>query len=160
MATHPLRTLSKQCVLVLALLSIPSATLAQESPFAAAMKTSLIQPVPAAPFVQRAEPAERPHRFLDHKNIMLFTAVGALNAADFCVTRNNLAHGGKELNPITRPFAGSTAGLAFNFAGETAGYIGVSYLWHKTGHHKLERVTSFVSIGGSAGAVAYGLSHQ
>jgi hypothetical protein len=57
-------------------------------------------------------------------------------------------------------FAGSTAGLAINFAGETAGSIGLSYLFHKTGHHKLERLTSFVNIGASGGAVGYGLSHR
>jgi hypothetical protein len=135
--------------------------IAQESPFAAALKTTLIQPIPSSSsFVQRTEPTDRQHRYWDRENCMLFAAVGAMNAADFYVTRNNLSHGGKELNPITRPFAGSTAGLAFNFAGETASYIGASYLFHRTGHHRLERITSFMSIGGSAGAVAYDLAHR
>ena len=80
------------------------------------------------------------HKFWDRKNQFLFVAVGALNAADFAVTRSNLQSGGKELNPLTRPFSGSTAGLAVNFAGETAGVIGLSYFFHKTGHHKLERI--------------------
>ena len=57
-------------------------------------------------------------------------------------------------------FSGSTAGLAANFALETASTIGISYLFHKTGHHKLERITSFVNIGNSAGAVAYRLAHR
>jgi len=43
---------------------------------------------------------------------------------------------------------------------ETASTIGISYMFHKTGHHKLERITSFVNIGTSAGAVAYGLTHR
>jgi hypothetical protein len=38
--------------------------------------------------------------------------------------------------------------------------MGVSYLFHKTGHHTLERLTSIVNIGESAGAVAYGQSHR
>ena len=81
-------------------------------------------------------------------------------AADFCVTRSNLANGGRELNPITRIFSGSTAGLATNFALETGSVVGVSYLFHKSGHHKLERLTAFVNIGGSASAVVYGLTHR
>lgn len=80
--------------------------------------------------------------------------------ADFFVTRSNLVNGGKELNPVTRIFAGSTPALACNFALEEAGVIGVSYMFHKTGHHKLERMTSLVNISASAGAVAYSASHH
>jgi len=101
-----------------------------------------------------------PHPFWDRENRALFTAVGALAVADFCSTRSNLASGGRELNPMTRVFSGSTPGLAANFALETASTIGISYMFHKTGHHKLERITSFVSIGASAGAVAYSLAHR
>jgi len=61
---------------------------------------------------------------------------------------------------VTRVFAGSTTGLAFNFVGETVGSIGVSYLFHKTGHHKLERMISLANIGSSAGAVTYDLMHR
>lgn len=103
---------------------------------------------------------EETHRFWDKRNFVLFSAAAAVNAADFVVTRSNLQSGGQELNPIVRVFGRSTAGLALNFAGETAGVISFSYFFHKTGHHKLERVVSFVNIGGSAGAVAYGLSHR
>jgi len=100
------------------------------------------------------------HPFWDRENRVLFTAVGAFAVADFCTTRANLASGGKELNPVTRVFSGSTPGLAANFALETASTIGISYMFHKTGHHKLERITSFINIGSSAGAVAYGLTHR
>jgi len=100
------------------------------------------------------------HRFWDRENRILFTAAGGLAVADFCVTRANLASGGKELNPVTRVFSGSTPGLAGNFALETGGLISVNYLLHKTGHHKLERITSYVNIGSSAGAVAWSLSHR
>jgi hypothetical protein len=100
------------------------------------------------------------HRFWDRENTILFTASGAMATADFFVTRQNLASGGRELNPITRVMAGSTPALAANFAIETGSFMGVSYLFHKTGHHQLERMTSCVNIGGSAGAVAYGLTHR
>jgi hypothetical protein len=64
------------------------------------------------------------------------------------------------LNPVVRVFGNSTPALAMNFVGETAGVMGVSYFFHRTGHHRLERIVSFVNIGGSAGAVGYGLTHR
>ncbi len=106
------------------------------------------------------QPTFETHKFLDRQNRILFVAVAAFNGADFAVTRSNLQNGGHELNPIVRPFAQSTAALAANFAMETAGVVSVSYLFHKTGHHKLERFTSYVNIGSSAGAVTYGLLHH
>lgn len=102
----------------------------------------------------------KPHRFWDRENAVLFSAVGTMAAADFYVTHANLASGGKELNPITRVFARSTPGLAANFALETGGVISLSYLFHKTGHHRLERVTSLLSISSSSAAVAYDLTHR
>ncbi|MGA8341267.1 MAG: hypothetical protein WB781_04955 [Candidatus Sulfotelmatobacter sp.] len=91
---------------------------------------------------------------------LLFVAAAALNGADFAVTRANLQSGGQELNPVVRIFGQSSAGLAVNFIGETTGVISISYFFHKTGHHKLERVVSIVNIGSSAGAVSYGLAHR
>lgn len=116
----------------------------------------------AAPMVSFIAPAHETvsHHFLDRENRTLFTLVAGAAAADFCVTRANLASGGKELNPITRVLSGSTPGLAANFALETGSIIGASYIFHKMGHHKLERITSVVNIGSSLGAVGYGLSHR
>jgi hypothetical protein len=95
------------------------------------------------------------HRFWDRENSFLFAANAAFSTADFIVTRNNLRNGGQELNPVTRVFAGSTAGLAVNFAGETAGVVALSYVFHKTGHHKLERAISVLNLGSSATAVTF-----
>jgi hypothetical protein len=47
-----------------------------------------------------------------------------------------------------------------NFAAETAGVVGISYFFHKTGHHKLERAVPMLNIGASAGAVAFDLAHR
>ena len=116
----------------------------------------------AAPAIQPGELPAAPesHKFWDRENKVLFAATTAAAAADFAVTYQNLQSGGKELNPVTRLFAGSTAGLALNFAGQTTGVMGLSYLFHKTGHHRLERLTPVVNFGASAFAVAYGLSHR
>lgn len=126
-------------------------------------------PLPDAP-VPSAEPptpviigplnTREEHKFWDNGKKALFAASIALNGADFAVTRSNLQNGGQELNPMVRLFGRSTAGLAANFAGESVGTIALSYLFHRTGHHKMERIVSFVNIGGSAGAVGYGLAHR
>jgi hypothetical protein len=126
-------------------------------------------PLPDAPspFVEATRPVVLTpsnfgveHRFLDNQNRVLFIAAAALNGADFAVTRANLQSGGQELNPLVRVFGRSTAGLAVNFAGETLGSIGLSYFFHRTGHHKLERAVSLVNIGSSAGAVSFGLANR
>ena len=113
-----------------------------------------------APAIGLTEIPKPVHRFWDRENRTLFAVAGGLAVADFCVTRANLASGGKELNPVTRVLSGSTPGLAANFALETGGLISINYLLHKTGHHRLERVTSYVNISASAGAVAWGLAHR
>lgn len=128
-------------------------------------------PLPDAPTPARgAEPAatafiapsisESKHKFWDAKNSALFATAFALDGADFAVTRANLQSGGRELNPMVRVFGRSTVGLAANFAGEGVGTVAMSYFFHRTGHHKLERMVSLVNIGGSATAVGYGLAHR
>jgi hypothetical protein len=121
-------------------------------------------PFTPAPMVKSSPltPSEAPeqHRFWDRENSVLFATSAAFTTADFIVTRDNLRNGGQELNPVTRWFSNSTMGLAVNFAGETAGVVGLSYLLHKTRHHKMERAVSMLNIGASAGAVTYDLSHR
>jgi|SRR5580692_4181592 hypothetical protein len=124
------------------------------------------QPIPVAPVpMVKFAPAPLPdapqeHRFWDRENTFLFTANAALAATDFAVTRDNLRNGGRELDPVTRLFSGSTAGLSVNFAGEAIGVVGLSYFFHKTGHHKLERTVSMLNLGSSAAAVSFGLAHR
>jgi hypothetical protein len=119
-------------------------------------------PAPAAAFTQSVTLPKKTaqHGFWDRENSALFAANAAFAAADFVVTRDNLRSGGQELNPVTRVFAGSTAGLAANFVGETAGVIGLSYFFHRTGHHKLERAVSMLNASSSAAAVSFGLANR
>jgi hypothetical protein len=119
-----------------------------------------VQPSPIARGAIVEIPRETTHRFWDRENAILFTAVAATATADFFATHANLANGGRELNPVTRMFTGSTPALAANFALETAGVIGISYMFHKTGHHRLERLTSIVDATSSAGAVSFDLTHR
>lgn len=126
---------------------------AARQPFAASMFA--IRPVETP-----SQLSEQTHRFWDRENSTLFAVSAGWSTADFFVTRSNLANGGRELNPVARFFTGSNAGLATNFALETGGVVAISYLFHKTGHHKLERATSLVNISASAGAVAFDLAHR
>jgi hypothetical protein len=121
--------------------------------------TPIVEPVPPITTAPSHLSAEQ-HRFWDKQNCILLATAAALNGADFAVTRSNLQSGGQELNPVVRMFGRSDAGLAANFVGETAGVIGLSYFFHKTGHHKLERAVSLVNIGSSAGAVSFGVLHR
>jgi hypothetical protein len=122
-------------------------------------------PVPAmapAAFVTATQTTKisPPHAFWDRENKVLFSAVAALATADFVATHANLASGGKELNPATRVLAGSTPGLATNFALETGAVMGISYMFHKAGHHRLERITALIDIGASAGAAGFSFAHR
>jgi hypothetical protein len=149
-----------KAAVLLVLLGLCGPALAQEVSFA------LLQPasIEPNPMVRSVEPVTLPeapsHRFWDRENSILFATNAAFSTADFIVTRNNLRNGGQELNPTTRLFSGSTAGLAVNFAGEAVGVVAVSYFFHKTGHHKLERAVSILNIGSSAAAVTFGVVHR
>lgn len=127
--------------LIFAMIGVLSAGALAQSPTLAAIKPPAIASGSASNAIRLPE-APITHKFWDSKNRLLFFTVAALSTADFAVTRNNLVDGGRELNPLVRPFAGSTAGLAASFSAQTAGVIGISYVFHRNGHHRLERITS------------------
>ena len=125
------------------------------------LSPSYFVPAYVQPSQTRFRPAPSPeHRFWDRQNAVLFGASAALTGADFGITHANLQNGGQELNPVVRVFGRSSAGLALNFGGETAGMLGLSYFFHRTGHHRMERMVPMVNIAASAGAVTYGLVHR
>lgn len=156
------RAACKSAWLILAVLAFSEVLLAQ-GPTAVSWKIDALEPAPVAPVqMSFTTPPQttRPHRFFDRTNRALFAGVVATSAADFYVTHLNLASGGRELNPVTRMFCGSTAGLALSFTGESASVIGMSYLFHRTGHHRLERMTTLVNIASSGAAVTYSATHH
>ena|ERR1022692_2325152 len=151
--------------ILLVVLGLCRPALSQEVSVALLQPDAILPAMESAPMVTAVQPATLPeapvqHRFWDRENSFLFVTSAAFSAADFVVTRDNLRNGGQELNPVTHAFSGSTAGLVVNFAGETAGVVGLSYFFHKTGHHKLERVISMLNIGSSAAAVTFDLAHR
>lgn len=162
MSMHWLRSiLNPQTAFLFAVLGLCRPGMAQQVSFAL-LPPRTIEPAPMMTPVQTTTLPEAPgdHRFWDRGNSFLFATSAAFSAADFVVTRDNLRAGGQELNPVVGVFGRSSAGLALNFAGETAGVVAVSYFFHKTGHHKMERAVSMVNIGASAAAVSFGMAHR
>lgn len=160
LTTHLGAMFRPRAAILLVLLSLGGPALAQE------VSLALLQPesIGPAPILTPVQPTTLPdtpsHRFWDRENNVLFATSAAFSAADFFVTRANLHNGGQELNPVTRLFGRSTTGLAVNFVGESIGVVGISYFFHKTGHHKLERAASMLNIGSSAAAVTFDLTHR
>lgn len=92
-----------------------------------------------------AKPAEA-HRFWDRQNTLLFAGIGASRALDYASTRNMQRRGREEML-LPDDVANNTAAFVAVEAAGTATSIGISYLLHRTGHHKLERWLSIGHIG-------------
>jgi len=86
------------------------------------------------------------HRFWDKKNAWLFAGVGASRALDYSSTLNMRRRGNNEIL-LTNDLVDNHAAFAVIEGAATAVSIGASYLFHRSGHHKLERWTSIVHIG-------------
>ena len=83
------------------------------------------------------------HHFWDRQNALLFTAVGASRTLDYFSTLNFRRRGRNEAL-LTDEIVDDHPAFASIEAGATALSIGVSYLFHRTHHHRLERWTSIV----------------
>ena len=104
---------------------------------------------------------EAPHKFWDRKNKTLFLIHAGIETTDFAITHHNLANGGRETNPLGEDLCESgTAGQAAFFGMRTVGALGISYLFHRTNHHRLERATTMFMISDSAYGVGYSFAHS
>lgn len=93
------------------------------------------------------------HRFWDRENDLLFTGVAASRTFDYFSTLNMRRRGRQEIF-LTNDAVDNHAAFALIEAGATGVSIGAAYIFHRYGHHKLERWTSIVHIGvASGGAV-------
>jgi hypothetical protein len=86
------------------------------------------------------------HRFWDKKNDWLFAGVGAARTFDYFSTLNMRRRGDQEIL-LTNAIVDNHAEFAAIEAAGTGASVGVSYLFHHYGHHKLERWTSIVHFG-------------
>jgi hypothetical protein len=126
-----------------ALLLLSSALVAQSSDGAASAT------VPAAPAPQ--------HRFWDRENILLFSGVAVFRGLDFASTKNFERRGRQEVL-IPDDIVNNSGGFAALEAAGTATSIGISYIFHRTGHHKMERWLSIGHISVTAFGVAWNYS--
>jgi hypothetical protein len=101
----------------------------------------------------QASAPQTTHRFWDRTNDLWFAGVGASRALDYASTLNLRRRGIDEIfltNSIVdnHPLFGGIEAAA------TGASIGASYLFHRTGHHRLERWTSIVHFGVATGGAA------
>jgi hypothetical protein len=105
-------------------------------------RRSTVNPIPASP-----------HRFFDRKNLLLFSGIAGFRGLDYASTRNMQARGREEIL-LPDDVANNSAAFAAVEAGGAAASVGISYILHRTGHHKLERWMSIGHIGVTAFGVA------
>ena len=95
------------------------------------------------------------HPFWDRENVLLFSGVAVFRALDFASTKNFLARGRTEVL-IPDDIVYNNAGFASLEAAATATSVGISYWFHRAGHHKLERWLSIAHLS----VTAFGDAHN
>jgi hypothetical protein len=136
---------------IIFILVVGTATRAQE-PIGAANSevTDQSGTLPVAP---QASPPRTTHRFWDRTNDLWFAGVAASRALDYSSTLNLRRRGDNEIL-LTNSIVDNHPLFAGIEAAATAASIGVSYVFHRTGHHRLERWTSIIHFGATVtGAV-------
>jgi len=130
--------LSSLAFLLMTLVLIPVRAPAQQP--TATTPSSAPAPVP------QAASKYPPHAFWDRTNILLFSGVAVFRGLDYASTRNFLARGRDEIL-IPDDIVNNSAAFASLEAAGTLTSVGLSYLLHRTHHHKLERWLSIGHIG-------------
>jgi hypothetical protein len=95
----------------------------------------------------------RNHAFWGRTNILLFSGVALFRGMDYASTRNFQARGRKEIL-LPQGVVNNSAAFAGVEAAGAATSVGISYLFHRTGHHKMERWLSIGHISVTAFGVA------
>jgi hypothetical protein len=103
-------------------------------------------PAPASALVPTTSQVNPPHAFWDRTNILLFSGVAVFRGLDYASTRNFLARGRDEVL-IPDDIVNNSAAFASLEAAGALTSVGLSYLLHRTRHHKLERWLSIGHIG-------------
>jgi hypothetical protein len=103
-------------------------------------------PRPEAPDTAATDHPPQPaatHAFWDKENILLFSGIAVFRGLDYASTRNMQARGREEIL-LPDDVVNNSPGFAALEAAATATSVGISYIFHRTGHHRLER---WLSIG-------------
>ena len=106
-------------------------------------------PVAAAPGISGKEKTAlkvKTHRFWDKENEWLFAGVGASRTLDYLSTLNMRRRGRQEIF-LTNEAVDNHVAFGVIEVSAAAASMGTAHLFHRYGHHTLERWTSFVHIG-------------
>lgn len=95
------------------------------------------------------------HHFATRASVSAWVTDAGAKAFDAWGTDRTLSEGGRERDPIAKPFVGSRGGRIAYFGASLGLDIGGSYLLHRTGHHKLERILPWAGALMSFGYGAY-----
>ena len=93
---------------------------------------------------------ESGHHFWERENQWLFAGVGAARAFDYFSTLNMRRRGRQEIL-LTNDAVDNHVAFASIEASAAGVSIGAAHLFHRYGHHKLERWTSLVHFGLATG---------
>jgi hypothetical protein len=102
--------------------------------------------VPAKTKSNAGSKTQPTHKFWDKENDLLFAGIGATRMLDYASTRHFRDQGDNEVLLTNSIVDNRPLFVGIELAG-TAASIGVSYLFHRTGHHQLERWVSIAHIG-------------
>lgn len=91
------------------------------------------------------KPADGAHRFWDRRNLWLFAGVAAMRALDYHST-GNMRRRGREEILLSNEVVDNKPVFATIQVAATATSVGLSYLFHRTNHHRLERWVSYLHI--------------
>jgi len=99
-------------------------------------------------FIKAATPQllPEPHKFFDRQQLLALYVHTGVRVGDTIKTCRELAHGGVEEWIPTQ----SCAGIAAWQAGSVGLALGIGYLFHRHGNHRLERITPWVGTSASA----------
>ena len=133
------------CCLLMIQIGLVSASRAEEE------KPKKQSEQPTSQTAQAPPPkAESIHRFWDSTNSALFAGVAGVRALDYASTTGFRSRGVDEVL-LSNSVVDNHPLFAGIEAAGVAASIGVSYLFHRSGHHKLERWVSIVHIGAGVG---------
>lgn len=132
------------CALTVFLLAGLAGAQGSCSPPQAAVASPVLQPAPVPP-----ERTAATHVFWDRNNALLFSGVAAFRALDYTSTRNMRDRGRQEIL-LTNSVVDNRPLFIGIEAAATGLSMGLSYVMHRAGHHKIERLISVGHMSGAA----------
>src|SRR5262249_7297859 len=101
------------------------------------LRINMLPAIAPLPVVKEPQGVE-PHGFWDKTNLLLFGGIALTRGMDYASTRNFQARGRREIL-LPQDVVNNPAGFAGLEAASTMASVGISYLFHRSGHHRLER---------------------